>query len=99
MKTYHVSLRLNYRCHPDIVSLLQPLFYPETPLRCEKPPSADLRHKSYLAFACSSIGDEKIKYGVSQNEAEMVSHTLKEMLSNQPSLVSVGVIAKFRNQV
>ena len=100
MKSYHVSLTFNYRSHPGIVSLLQPLFYPNTQLRCQHSQPVEFPYKSCLLFSCSSIRDEKVKVGVNQKEAEIVSHTLQELLSERSEMISsVGIMAKYRNQV
>ena len=101
MKTYHVTLTLNYRCHPDIVSLLQPLFYPNTQMRCHRSLPVGFPYNSCLIFTCSSIRpEEKVKHGANQKEAEIICHSLQELLSKLTiSKPSIGIMAKFRNQV
>ena len=97
-KDYHISLTMNYRCYPDIVSLLQPLFYSDTQLRCHAAQPDDFPYKSCLLFTCSSVRDEKVKDGANKKEAEVVSQALQKLTSKM-HVTSVGVVAKFRNQV
>lgn len=101
MKTYHVILTLNYRCLPDIVSLLQPLFYPNTLLRSNRLQPVKFPFNSNLIFACSSVRpEENIKQGINPKEAEVICNTLQELSSKlTTSKVSIGIMAKFRNQV
>ena len=101
MKTYHVTLTLNYRCLPDIVSLLQPLFYPNTLLKCYRSQPVEFPFNSSLIFTCSSVRpEEKIKHGANQKEAEIICYTLQELSSKlMTSKPSIGIMAKFRNQV
>lgn len=101
MKTYYVTLTLNYRCHPDIVSLLQPLFYPNTLLRCHRSQTDGFPYNSRLIFTCSSVRpEEKVRHGTNQKEAEALCHSLQELFSKATmSNPSIGIMAKFRNQV
>jgi ATP-dependent exoDNAse (exonuclease V) beta subunit len=103
MKTYHVTLTLNYRCHPDIVSLLQPIFYPNTPLRCHRSLPVGFPYNSCLLFTCSSVRpEEKVKLGTNYKEAEIICHSLlnQELFSKLTmTKTSIGIMARFRNQV
>ena len=101
MKTYHITLTLNYRSLPDIVSLLQPLFYPNTLLRCNQSQPVGFPYNSSLIFTCSSVRpDEKIKHGANQKEAEVICHTLQDLSSKlMISKLSIGIMAKSRSQV
>ena len=102
MKNNHVSLTLNYRCNPDIVALLQPLFYPNTQLRCHHSQPVGFPYKSCLIFSCSNYKDEKVKKGANQKEAEVLCNALQELSSKWTEMTSkssIGIMAKFRNQV
>ena len=101
-KKYHVTLSVNYRCHPDIVSLLQPLFYPDKQIKCQ-PQLIECPNEPCLIFSCSNIRDEKVKASVNLREAEILHQELLSVLSRQPhSLIKppiIGIMTRFRNQV
>ena len=72
-RQYCASLITNYRCHKDILKLVEGLFY-ESPFKCKVPRTSTHPHARFpLRFICSSIDDqvEFIKSATNEMEARI----------------------------
>ena len=106
---YCATLVTNYRCHKDILKLVEKLFYVSSPLKCNVPRASTHPHARFpLRFVCSSIDDKVVtimdstheeEAGIALEEAARFAKDWPEHVWGKQDLSQMCFMSSARNQV